>query len=94
MRIMNFHFLDRSRIPADLNAFLADNYEQGHEVGSSLVYDSRAWVRSRRKPKEKERRPVQWCCTVTIPINSTDFEMLSDHDRLFVNDVDPSDSNA
>ncbi|AUX10191.1 N-acyl homoserine lactone hydrolase [Halalkaliarchaeum desulfuricum] len=37
-------------------AFLAENYEEGRSMGSSLVYDSRAWERSRRKLKERERR--------------------------------------
>ena len=37
-------------------AFLAANYEQGREMGSSLVYDSRAWAVSRRKLQERERR--------------------------------------
>ncbi|MDR5673955.1 Metal-dependent hydrolase of the beta-lactamase superfamily II [Halalkaliarchaeum sp. AArc-CO] len=36
-------------------AFLAENYEEGRSMGSSLVYDSRAWARSRRKLKERER---------------------------------------
>lgn len=37
-------------------AFLAENYEDGREMGSSLVYDSRAWARSRRKLRDIERR--------------------------------------
>lgn len=37
-------------------AFLAENYEEGRAMGSSLVYDSRAWVRSRQKLLDRERR--------------------------------------
>ena len=37
-------------------AFLAENYEEGRSMGSSLVSDSRAWARSRRKLQERERR--------------------------------------
>ncbi|MFC7074219.1 N-acyl homoserine lactonase family protein [Halovenus rubra] len=37
-------------------AFLAENYEQGREMGTSLVYDSQAWAESRRKLKDRERR--------------------------------------
>lgn len=37
-------------------AFLAENYEQGREMGSSLVYDSRGWAESRRKLEDRERR--------------------------------------
>lgn len=37
-------------------AFLAENYEDGHKMGSSLLYDSQAWERSRRKLKDIERR--------------------------------------
>ncbi|MEF8780454.1 MAG: N-acyl homoserine lactonase family protein [Haloferacaceae archaeon] len=37
-------------------AFLAENYEEGRSMGSSLVYDSRAWARSRRKLLDRERR--------------------------------------
>jgi N-acyl homoserine lactone hydrolase len=37
-------------------AFLAPNYEAGREMGSSIVYDSRAWAESRRKLLDLERR--------------------------------------
>lgn len=37
-------------------AFLAANYEQGREMGTSLVYDSRAWAASKRKLEDRERR--------------------------------------
>jgi N-acyl homoserine lactone hydrolase len=37
-------------------AFLAENYEDGTEMGSTLVDDSRAWAESRRKLQDIERR--------------------------------------
>ena len=37
-------------------AFLAPNYEAGREMGTSLVHDSRAWERSLRTLRERERR--------------------------------------
>jgi N-acyl homoserine lactone hydrolase len=37
-------------------AFLAENYEEGRKMGTSLVYDSRAWAESRRKLLDRERR--------------------------------------
>jgi len=37
-------------------AFLAPNYEQGRDMGASLLSDSRAWTESRRKLQERERR--------------------------------------
>lgn len=71
----NYHLIDGSRISAGLNSFLADNYEQGHEVGSSLVDDSRAWARSRRKFKEKERRTDS---TVLYGHDPDQFDRLRD----------------
>jgi N-acyl homoserine lactone hydrolase len=47
---------DTDLLVAGDEAFLAANYEDGQEMGSSLVYDSRAWARSRRKLKDIERR--------------------------------------
>ena len=37
-------------------AFLAPNYEEGRDMGASLLYDNRAWAESLRKLKEIERR--------------------------------------
>ena len=37
-------------------AFVAENYEEGHEMSASLVHDSRAWRESRRKLRDRERR--------------------------------------
>lgn len=52
----HIHRADGDVLVAGDQAFLAPNYEQGREMGSSLVYDSRAWAASRRKLKECERR--------------------------------------
>ncbi|MFC7059358.1 N-acyl homoserine lactonase family protein [Halovenus salina] len=56
-------------------AFLAPNYEEGREMGTSLVYDSRAWERSRRKLKERERRSE---ATVIYGHDPDQFERLRD----------------
>lgn len=37
-------------------AFMAENYENGAKMGSSLLYDSQAWEQSRRKLLDIERR--------------------------------------
>ena len=54
-------------------AFLAENYEEGREMGASLVYDSRAWTRSRRKLLERERRSS---ATVIYGHDPEQFERL------------------
>ena len=47
---------DDTLLVAGDEAFLAENYEAGRSMGSSLVYDSRAWARSRRTLEERERK--------------------------------------
>jgi glyoxylase-like metal-dependent hydrolase (beta-lactamase superfamily II) len=37
-------------------AFLAENYEEGREMGASLIYDSRAQAESLRTLRDRERR--------------------------------------
>jgi glyoxylase-like metal-dependent hydrolase (beta-lactamase superfamily II) len=37
-------------------AFVRENYEGGHSMGSSLLYDTRSWAESRRKLADIERR--------------------------------------
>jgi glyoxylase-like metal-dependent hydrolase (beta-lactamase superfamily II) len=47
---------DTDLLVAGDEAFLAENYEDGVEMASSLLYDSQAWMRSRRKLRDIERR--------------------------------------
>jgi len=54
-------------------AFAAENYEEGREMGASLVHDSRAWRESLRRLKEVERR--------------TDAAVLYGHDPERFNDL-------
>ena len=55
-------------------AFLAANYEQDREMGSSLVYDSRAWAASKRTLEDRERRTD---ATVLYGHDPEQFERLS-----------------
>ena len=55
-------------------AFLAANYEEGRDMGKSLLYDSQAWERSRRKVKDRERRTG---ATVIYGHDPDQFDRLS-----------------
>ncbi|SDJ97579.1 Metallo-beta-lactamase superfamily protein [Halovenus aranensis] len=52
----HIHREDGDVLIAGDEAFLAPNYEEGREMGTSLVYDSQAWEASRRKLEDRERR--------------------------------------
>jgi len=69
----HLHREDDDLLIAGDEAFLAPNYEQGREMGASLVYDSRAWHESLRKLKERERRSE---ATVLYGHDPDQFETL------------------
>lgn len=64
---------DRTLLIAGDEAFLAENYEAGRSMGSSLVYDSTAWARSRRTLEQRERRTA---ATVLYGHDLEQFERL------------------
>jgi len=71
--LLGAHVEQEDLLIAGDEAFLAPNYEQGREMGSSIVYDSRAWAESRRKLLDIERRTG---ATVLYGHDPAQFERL------------------